>query len=270
MQRKAWQKLVNWVFLTTVFLNFAAVGALSHAAEVSVAVAANFTSPAKKIALQFEKDTGHTARLAFGSTGRFHAQITHGAPFEVLLAADDETPIRLEQQSLAVSGSRFTYAVGRLVLWSPKAGLVDNQGVILQSGKFERIAIADPKVAPYGAAAVETLKRLGVWDRLQAKLVQGESVAQAYQFVASENAQLGFVALAQVFADGQLVNGSAWVVPQDMHRPILQNAVLLKRGNANPAAAAFLSYLQGQKSQDIIRASGYDLCTGLGPCRPKP
>jgi molybdate transport system substrate-binding protein len=262
--------LVNRVFRSIVLLLCAAVGSLLHAAEVSVAVAANFTSAAKKIALNFEKDTGHTARLAFGSTGRFHAQIANGAPFDVLLAADDETPLRLEKQGFAVSGSRFTYAVGRLVLWSRQPGFVDAQGAVLQSGRFERIAIADPKLAPYGAAAIESMTRLGVLNRLQPKFVQGENIAQTYQFVASENAQLGFVALGQVFDGGRLVQGSAWVVPQTLHKLILQDAVLLKRGSANPAAIAFMSYLQGKKAQDIIRAGGYEVCGGQSLCQAKP
>lgn len=270
MPRKLINRVFNQVFRPAAFLLCAASAALSQAAEVSVAVAANFTLPAKKIALQFEKDTGHTARLAFGSTGRFHAQIAHAAPFDVLLAADDETPAQLERRGLAVAGSRFTYAVGRLVLWSQQPGLVDAQGAVLRGGKFERLAIADPKLAPYGAAAVQAMTQLGVLGRLQPKFVQGENIAQTYQFVATENAQLGFVAFGQVFADGQLVKGSAWLVPPALHKPILQEAVLLSRGQANPAASAFLSYLQSQKSQDIIRASGYDLCGGHGPCRAKP
>lgn len=245
--------------------SFAAV-----AAEVSVAVAANFTLPAQKIAQAFEKETGHTARLAFASTGRFHTQIANGAPFEVLLAADAETPRQLEMQGLALAGSGFTYAVGRLVLWSPNAALVDAKGDVLRSGNFGKIAIADPKLAPYGAAALQTMSRLEVWGRLKPKLVQGESIAQAYQFVASENAQLGFVAMSQVFAIGRLTRGSAWVVPQDFHKPILQDAVLLTKGRSNPAAAAFLVFLRGAKARDTILAFGYDLCTSQGSCRSVP
>ncbi len=258
----------NVLFILCAVLS-AAGGAQSHAAEVNVAVAANFALPAKKIAEAFEKDTGHTARLAIGSTGRFYAQIVNGAPFELLLAADDETPARLEQQGLAAPGSRFTYAVGRLVLWSQRAGFADAQAAVLKDGNFERLAIADPKLAPYGAAAIETMKNLGVLSRLQPKLVQGENIGQTYQFVASENAQLGFVALSQVFADGRLTAGSAWVVPQNLHKPILQSAVMLKRGQEQPAAIAFHSYLKGQKAQDVIRAFGYDLCgtASDSPCR---
>ena len=255
------------------FLLGALIGAVSHAADVSVAVAANFALPAKKIAEAFQRDTGHTARLALGSTGRFYAQITHGAPFEVLLAADDETPARLAREGLTAPCTRFTYAVGRLVLWSAQAGFVDAQGAVLKNGSFERLAVADPKLAPYGAAAVEAMTNLGAQGRLAPKLVQGENIAQTYQFVASKNAQLGFVALSQVVVDGRLTGGSAWVVPQDLHKPIFQAAVVLKRGQGQPAAIAFFNYLKGQKAQDIIRSYGYDLCghgnggTNAAACR---
>ncbi len=245
----------------------AGFGAGCGAAEVSVAVAANFIVPAQKVAQAFAADSGHSARLAFGSTGRFYAQIANGAPFEVLLSADDETPLRLERQGLAPAGSRFTYAIGRLVLWSRQTALVDAQGEVLRGGQFARIALADPKLAPYGAAAIETLTGLGLLNILRPKMVQGENIAQAYQFVASENAALGFVALSQVYLDGRIAQGSAWVVPQNMHQPILQDAVLLAKGKANPAAMAFLAYLRSQKAQDIIRAHGYDLCASQNPCR---
>jgi molybdate transport system substrate-binding protein len=249
-----------------VFAVAAAASAAAGAAEVLVAVAANFTAPAQKIAQAFEKASGHKARLAFGSTGRFHAQIANGAPFDVLLAADEETPQSLARLGLAVADSRFTYAVGRLVLWSWQAGLVDSEGQVLQNGRFDKIAMADPKLAPYGAAALEAMKRLGVLNRLQTRLVQGESIAQTYQFVASQNAQLGFVAMSQVFENGQLASGSAWVVPQSLHAPIRQDAILLKKGVANPAAVAFLGYLRSQPARDAIRLQGYALCDGAGTC----
>lgn len=245
----------------------AGFGAACGAAEVSVAVAANFTLPAQKIAQAFAADTGHSAKLVSASTGRFYAQIVDGAPFEVLLSADEATPKRLEREGLAPAGSRFTYAIGRLALWSRQATLVDAQGEVLRSGKFAHIALAEPKLAPYGAAAIETLNRLGLLNPLQPKMVWGKSIAQTYQFVASENAALGFVALSQVYLDGRIAQGSAWVVPQNMHQPILQDAVLLAKGKANPAAMAFLAYLRSQKAQDIIRAHGYDLCASQNPCR---
>ena len=229
----------------------------AHAAEVSVAVAANFTAPMQKIAAQFEQDTGHKAVLAFGSTGRFYAQIRNGAPFQVLLAADDETPARLEREGVGVPGSRFTYATGRLVLWSSQPGLVDAQGEVLRSGRVDRLALADPKLAPYGAAAIETLGALGVLEALRPRFVQGENIAQAHQFVATGNAALGFVALSQVFADGRLTSGSAWVVPAKLHAPIRQDAVLLDKGRDNPAATALLQYLRGDKARAVLRSYGY-------------
>lgn len=229
-----------------------------HAAEVHVAVAANFTAPMKQIEQAFEQDTGHKALLAFGSTGNFYAQIRNGAPFEVLLAADDETPLKLEQARAAVKGTRFTYATGKLVLWSRLAGLVDDKGEVLRAGKFDRIAIANPKLAPYGAAAVQTLEKLGLMNSLQPKIVQGDSIAQAYQFIATGNAPLGFVALSQVLLDGSIRQGSGWVVPANLHAPIRQDAVLLQKGRDNAAAKALLAYLKGDKARAIIRSYGYD------------
>ena len=231
----------------------------AQAAEVSVAVAANFTAPMQKIAAAFEQDTGHKAILAFGSTGKFYAQIKNGAPFQVLLSADDETPARLEREGLGVSGTRFTYAIGKLVLWSRQPGLVDDKGEVLRTGKFERIALADPKLAPYGAAAVEVLNGLGLMSSLAPKFVQGENIAQTYQFVATGNAELGFVALSQVFADGKLTQGSAWMIPASLHAPIRQDAVVLSPGKDNAAAAALMAYLRNDKARAIIRSFGYDL-----------
>jgi len=231
----------------------------SLSAEVSVAVAANFTAPMQKIAQLFEQDTGHKAVLAFGSTGNFYAQIKNGAPFQILLSADDTTPARIEKEGLGVANSRFTYATGKLVLWSKQPGLVDNKGDILRGGKFDRIALANPKLAPYGAAALEALTQLGVLQSLQPKFVQGENISQTYQFVATENAQLGFVALSQVFADGRLKEGSAWIVPSSMHQPIQQDALLLNSGKDNPAATALLGYLRSEKIKTLIRSFGYDL-----------
>jgi len=231
---------------------------LCQAGEVSVAVAANFTAPMQKIATAFAQDTGHTAVLSFGSTGKFYAQIRNGAPFQVLLAADDETPVRLEKDGLALAGTRFTYAMGRLVLWSKQPGVVDAAGDVLRKGTFERLSIADPKLAPYGAAAMETINRLGLLPTLQPRLVQGESIGQAYQFVATGNAALGFVALSQVMLDGKLVNGSAWIVPTDLHAPLRQDAVVLATAKGNPAALALMAYLKSDKARVIMRAYGYE------------
>ena len=229
----------------------------THAAEVSVALASNFSAPMQKIAAAFEHDTGHKAILSSGGTGKFYAQIRHGAPFQILLAADQATPELLEQEGLAVAGTRFTYAIGQLVLWSRQPDLIDANAAVLRSDKFARIAVADPKLAPYGAAAIETLDKLGLLQQLQAKFVQGENIAQTYQFVASENAPLGFVALSQVFADGQISEGSAWIVPAELHSPLRQDAVILKAGADNPAALALADYLRGEKARSIMQSYGY-------------
>lgn len=229
------------------------------AAEVHVAVAANFTAPMKQIATDFENDTGHRAILSFGSTGKFHTQIREGAPFEVFLAADEETPARIEKEGGAVAGTRMTYAIGKLVLWSKLAGVVDNRGEVLKAGKAERIAIADPKLAPYGAAAIATMTKLGVLEQWKGRIVQGESIGQAYQFTASGNAPMGFVALSQVHADGKLKEGSAWIVPSDLYSPIRQDAVVLARGKDSQAAKALVDYLKGEKARAVIRRFGYDL-----------
>lgn len=234
------------------------VAAPALAGEVQVAVAANFTAAAKRIAEDFGKDTGHKALLAFGATGKFYAQIRAGAPFAVLLAADDETPARLEREGDAVPGTRFTYATGRLVLWSAKPGFVDGKGEVLGSADLRHVAIANPRLAPYGQAALEALAALRRIDALQAKFVMGENIAQTYQFVATGNAELGFVALAQVMKDGRIGEGSAWVVPADLHRPIRQDAVLLDKGKADPAALEWLRYLRGDKARAVIRSFGYE------------
>jgi molybdate transport system substrate-binding protein len=229
------------------------------AAQVRVAVAANFTLPMQKIAAAFEQASGHKAILAYGSTGRFYAQVKNGAPFDVLLSADDETPARLEQEGLAVRGTRFTYAVGRLVLWSAAPGVVDPQGEVLRKPGDGKLAIADPRLAPYGAAALEAMGKLGVAPALQARLVQGESVSQAYQFALTGNAQLAFVALSQVMADGRIARGSAWVVPASLHAPIRQDAVLLPPGRDKPAAGALLAFLRSDAARAIIRGHGYEI-----------
>ena len=231
----------------------------ARAAEVKVAVAANFTAPMQKIAAAFAKDTGHEAKLTFGATGKFYAQIKNGAPFELLLSADDETPALLERESQAVAGTRFTYAIGRLVLWSRQPGFVDDAGTVLRNGTFKHLALANPKLAPYGAAAVEVLNGLGLAATLSPKFVQGENIAQTYQFAATGNAELGFVALSQVWADGRLKEGSAWVVPVRLHTPMRQDAIVLKPGQDQPAATALMNYLRGEKARAIIRSFGYDL-----------
>ncbi|RZI78463.1 MAG: molybdate ABC transporter substrate-binding protein [Variovorax sp.] len=234
------------------------VAGAAHAAEVRVAVAANFAAPMKVLAADFEKASGHRIVFTAGATGKFYAQIRAGAPFDVFLAADDETPARLDREGATVPGSRFTYAVGRLVLWSPKPDYVDADGDVLRHDRFAHLAIATPKLAPYGAAAVETLDKLGLLSTLTPKFVQGESIGQTFGFVASGNAELGFVALSQVQEDGKLKNGSAWVVPARLHAPIRQDAVMLSAGRDNPAAAALLTHLRSAPAQQVIRAFGYE------------
>ena len=247
------------MFRKAVFVLAAFGAALAHADEVQVAVAANFTAPMQKIAAEFEKDTGHKAQLAFGATGKFYAQIKNGAPFEILLAADDTTPEKLEKEGAAVAGSRFTYAIGRLVLWSSKPGFVDDKGEVLKSGDARHVSIANPKLAPYGQAAIEALTSLKLLDAVQPKFVQGENIAQTHQFVATGNAELGFVALSQVMKDGKIAEGSAWIVPADLHQPIRQDAVLLGNGKGKPAAEALLKYLGGDKAKAVIQSFGYAL-----------
>lgn len=243
----------SWMF----GLCLAGAAALAQAAEVSVAVAANFTVPMQRIAQLFAQDTGHTATLSFGSTGKFAAQIQNGAPFQVLLAADDTTPQKLAREGHAVADSRFTYAIGTLVLWSREPGLVDAKGEVLRGGKFNHLALADPKLAPYGVAAVQTMTKLGVFNTLTPRFVYGENISQTYQFISTGNASLGFVALSQVFADGKVTSGSAWIVPSDLHESIRQDAVLLNPGKDNPAAAELLRYLRSDKARAVIRSFGY-------------
>ena len=240
-------------------LTLALSAGLARAAEVQVAVAANFAAPMKKIAAEFERATGDKVAISLGSTGNFYAQIRNGAPYEVFLSADASTPAKLEQEGLAVPGSRYTYAIGKLVLWSANPAVVDASGAVLKTGDFAHLAIAKPELAPYGAAALETLRKLGLLATLTPKLVQGQNIAQTYQFVASGNAQLGFVALSQVYEGGKLKSGSAWIVPADLYRPIRQDAVLLKPGAANPAAQALMRFLKGAQARAVIQDFGYGL-----------
>ena len=233
--------------------------ATSLAAEVQVAVAANFSAPIQAIAGEFERDSGHKLVAAFGATGQLYAQIRHGAPFELLLSADESTPAKLEKEGLGVTGSRFTYAIGRLVLWSAKAGYIDGSAAVLKANQFQRLAIANPKAAPYGLAATQVLAQLGLSDALGGKLVEGQNITQALQFVASGNAELGFLALSQVYKDGQISNGSAWIVPETLYAPIRQDALLLKKGEHNPAATALVEYLKGAKAAAIIKSYGYKI-----------
>jgi molybdate transport system substrate-binding protein len=249
------------LFKLSFALALVAAAVAARADEVQVAVAANFTAPMKEIATAFEKATGHKAVLAFGSTGKFYSQIKNGAPFEVLLAADAETPKKLESEGSAVPGTRFTYAVGKLVLWSAKPDFVDAKGAVLKEGKLEHLSIANPKLAPYGAAGVEAMKNLGVYEALAPKLVQADNIGQAFQFVQSGNAELGFVALSQVIdvQSGKIGSGSGWIVDPKLYSPIRQDAIVLLKGEGKPAAKALMKFLKGQQARTVIKRFGYGL-----------
>ena len=231
----------------------------AQADDVQVAVAANFTAPIQAIASDFEKDTGHKLIAAYGATGQFYTQIKNGAPFDVFLAADDSTPEKLEKEGDIVPGSRFTYAIGTLALWSAKDGYINDTDKVLKENQFKHLSIANPKAAPYGLAATQVLAKLGLTDKVKDKIVEGQNITQAYQFVSTGNAELGFVALSQIYKDGKLSSGSAWIVPEAMHDPIKQDAVILKKGENNPAAKALVEYLKGPKAAAIIKSYGYHL-----------
>ena len=249
---------LNLLVLVGAFLS--GMMALSASAgEVNVAVAANFTAPAQQIVDLFQKQSGHTVKLSFGSSGNFYFQIKEGAPFDVFLSADEKTPMLLEQEGLAVSSTRFVYALGKLVLWSARPGFVDDKGAVLSKGSYNKIAYADPKLAPYGLAAQETLQKMNLWDKVQSKIVTGESIAQAYQFAASGNAELAFIALSQITKDGKVSKGSWWIVPSHLYHPIRQSAVLLSGAKDQVAAQAFLAFLKSKKAAAVIRGFGYEL-----------
>jgi len=248
--------------LVAILGGLACMAGLARAGEVQVAVAANFAGPLARIGKAFTASTGHTLKVSAGATGKFHAQIQAGAPFEVLIAADDETPKRLVAEGLAVAGSNFTYAIGKLVLWSARPGLVDGEGQVLSGKAYEHLAIANPKIAPYGAAGLDVLKARGLSGAVAPRLVTAESLAQAYQFVATGNAELGFVALSQVIGaepsqGGKPAPGSYWLVPPALYREIRQDAVLLKTGERNEAARALLDYLRRAPAKAVIEAYGY-------------
>lgn len=236
------------------------ISSIAHAETVLVAVASNFTKPMNEIAAAFAKTTGHEANLSFGSSGKFVAQIENDAPFEVLLAADEKNPLKLEELGLGIASTKFTYAVGKLVLWSAVPGMIDGQGQILSKGGFKHLALADPKLAPYGLAAEEALNKLGLLDKLRSLFVLGENISQTQQFISSGNAELGFVALSQVIdSDGKIAEGSSWVVPDSLHSPVRQDAILLKKGEANPAASALLKFMKSPEALGIICRYGYNL-----------
>lgn len=232
--------------------------ARAQAPPVHVAVAANFSAPMKRLAADFEQGSGHKLLLSFGATGKFVAQIRNGAPFDVLLAADTASVQQLTQEQWVVAGTPFSYATGRLMLWSAQPGLVDAQAQVLHSPRFKHLAVAAPQLAPYGAAAMQTLSRLGLAEALTPKLVHGESIAQTYSFVASGNAELGFVAQSQVWKNGALTKGSGWLVPATLHDPLRQQAALLNRAANNPGARALLQFLKTDQAKAVIRSFGYE------------
>ena len=244
---------------TVITLALLLFGQASWSATVLVAVAANFSKPMTEIVSQFEKATGHSAKLSFGSSGKFVSQLENGGPFEVLLSADEKGPEKLEQAGLTVPNSRFVYALGKLVLWSATPNFVDDKGKILMTSNFKHLALADPKVAPYGAAAIDVLKKMKLFEKLQPLFVQGENIAQTYQFISTANAELGFLALSQVIENGKIVGGSSWIIPDNLHAPIRQSAVIMKKGAENPAARALIDYLKSIPALAIIKKYGYDL-----------
>ncbi|MHB1239580.1 MAG: molybdate ABC transporter substrate-binding protein [Gammaproteobacteria bacterium] len=261
------------------FLVLSALGitAAVQAQPVQVAVAANFIGTAHALAAAYQAAGGAPVRLSLGSTGQLYAQIRNGAPFDVFLSADARRPRLLEAQGLAVAGSRYTYALGRLVLWSADPKEVDPHGRVLAHGAFRHLAIADPRTAPYGAAARQVLRRLGLWKRLQPRLVRGENIVQTFQFVASGAASLGFVAGSELTPARTRPTGSKWVVPAALYPPIRQQAVLLRHGAHRRAPRAFLAYLQSDAGRAIILRHGYGVpdtaerrSTTARPAHPLP
>jgi molybdate transport system substrate-binding protein len=241
-------------FPAVALLAMTALHSSAGAEEITVAVATNFSETMTALAERFEHASGHTVLVSAGSTGNHYAQIRSGAPFDVFFSADTERPRLLEQEGLAIAGSRFRYAVGRLALWSRRVGLVDGAGRVLETGTFRFLAIANPELAPYGAAAREALTALGVLDALQGRIVQGQDVGQAYSFVYTGNAELGFVAYAQIKKPATPIEGSHWLVPEELHRPIEQEAVLLRD---TPAARAYLEFVKSETAREVIRSYGY-------------
>jgi len=254
---EAFVKFRFFRLLLSIAAGFAAGSAF--AGEVQVAVAANFTTQKQVIAADFEKDTGNKVVASYGATGQFYAQIKNGAPFEVFLSADDTTPAKLESEGMTVPGSRFTYAIGALALWSAKDGYVDANGDVLKKNEFRHLAIANPKTAPYGLAATQALDKLGLAQAVAPKIVEGQNISQTQQFIATGNAELGFVALSQIYKNGKITSGSAWMVPESLHEPIKQDAVILTKGKDNAAAKAFVEYLKGPKAAAVIKSFGYTL-----------
>lgn len=246
------------LFASCVFVIAIMVVTPAFAEQILVAVAANFIPPFREIAIEFEKTTGHQLQVAGGSSGNFYSQIKNGAPFDVFFSADMERPKLLEDEGLGVKDSRFTYAIGRLVMWSSNADLIKGEET-LRSKKFKRLAMANPKTAPYGVAAMQTLQKLELWDSVQPQIVMGESIGQTMGFIESGNAQLGFVALSQTLDPRIKGQDSRWDVPSNLHEPIKQDVILLTKGKDNPAAKALMEFMLGPQAKAVIERYGYEL-----------
>jgi molybdate transport system substrate-binding protein len=251
--KKLMQLLTALCLLTSV--------SITHAETTLVAVASDFTKPMNEIAAEFQKATGHSAKISYGSSGKFFAQIQNGAPFEVYLSASEKYPQELQKSGFTVANSQFVFAIGKLVLWSPRENYVDDKAQVLAKADFKHIAIANPDHAPYGVVAVEVMKKLSVLEKLEPLFVEGENIAQTFQFVSTGNAELGFIAFAQVIdiKSGKIGSGSGWLVPDNLHSPFRQVAVLLKKGENNPAASALLKFLQTPTALAIIKKYGFGL-----------
>ncbi|PCK08598.1 MAG: molybdate ABC transporter substrate-binding protein [Alteromonadaceae bacterium] len=232
---------------------------VSRAESIHIAAASNFTGAMKALVAEFEQASGHKVHVSFGSSGKFYAQIMHGAPFQIFFSADQAKPKALEKSGLSVSGTRFTYAIGALALWSSKPGFIDSEGRRLRNGNFNKLALANPKLAPYGIAAIEVLESLKLKQNTRSKWVQGENIAQTYQFISTGNADLGFISLAQIRQKNQSTPGSVWIIPTTLHEPIRQDAVLLKRGEKNRAAQELLKFIRSEQAQTIIKSHGYQI-----------
>jgi molybdate transport system substrate-binding protein len=248
------QRLFTWFLFVVVTLAVAP----AFAEQVLVAVAANFVPPFREIAIEFERTTGHNVQVAAGSSGNFYSQIKNGAPFDVFFSADNERPKLLGEEGFGVKDSRFTYAIGRLVLWSPNAGLIKGEET-LRFKQYKRLAMANPKTAPYGVAAIEAMQKLELWEGIQSQIVIGESLGQTMGFIESGNAQLGFVALSQVMDPKIKGKGSRWDVPTNLHEPIKQDVILLTKGKNNPAAKALMEFMGSPQAKAIIERYGYEL-----------
>lgn len=248
------KQLILFKYLFSTLVVLISINGSATADEILIAVASNFKGPITEIAEKFEEKTNHKVTLIYGSTGKHYAQIKNGAPFDAFFSADSKRPELLDQEGLIIPGSRFTYALGKIVLWSPQYGLVDSKGDVLKDGSFQRLAIAHPKLAPYGKAAYEVLENKGVWNKLKGKIVRGENIGQTFQFVKSENAQLGFVAYSQLKQKNYHLNGTYWDIPQTLYSSIRQQAVLLKN---NKASRDFINSVKTESSRLIIHNFGY-------------